>query len=278
VLAGALGKPLALALRHRIVALVAAVALAAGGVTLGLWLTRSSASDPLSGNWKDPAGNLIELHSMGADSWSGWYEASATSTCMPVDISLTGSNGGYRGVYDYYVHSSTAYCSVHRTDRLALAVQADGVARVTATAPTTGCAVCGPDVWTRQRVTAATTADPLTGDWRQADVQHQNPYEYEWYRFTAFGDHVWTMELLNGVLGDFCLPRDIAVTGSNGRYQGEFPYFPSGGGACRPYAGPATVTVVIAPGGTAARITVAAPRGVACSLCGTRPWTKGSFD
>jgi hypothetical protein len=47
------GRPrrfVALVLRHRIVTLVAAVALAAGGIVGGLWAARPPAADPLAGN------------------------------------------------------------------------------------------------------------------------------------------------------------------------------------------------------------------------------------
>jgi hypothetical protein len=114
---------------------------------------------------------------MGGDAWSGWIESTDTGTCMPVAINLAGFHGRFHGTYGYGANTAGAYCRGERTEQVTVTVTPDGSTAVVTPAAAGVCGVCGAAVWTRQQVTTATTADPLTGDWRAADAYDSHPVD-----------------------------------------------------------------------------------------------------
>jgi hypothetical protein len=270
-------------MRRRIVVLAVAAALAVGGTVLGLRLTRSSAPDQLAGGWKDAAGSVIRFEVGAPDEWSpvqsetpiprgtvGWLGELVTNgaeTCNYVGVDLTGSNDHYHGYYAYYRPSTSGFCGPLTYEPITVTVGPDGTTLAVATHAAAGsCVVCGHDVWTRQQVTPATTADPLTGDWLDAGGGL--------YLLVPVGDHMWFLHFLDNARINTCMSPQLLITGANGRYRGEYGFYRDNGTSCFPYEGVGALTIAVDPGGRSLRITTTAPAHTACSLCGTFVWTK----
>lgn len=137
---------------HPVAAVIAGTALVAGAVSGGLLLSRTSASDPLSGDWKDTSGNTVQFTSTGAHSWAGQVTHGNTDVCLPLNIAVTGSGNRYTGTEAYYTGTWGDCGTFKANGDIALVVGADGrTLDVTTAGPGAQlCSNCAPVVWTKQ--------------------------------------------------------------------------------------------------------------------------------
>jgi hypothetical protein len=137
---------------HPVAAVMAGTALVAGAVSGGLLLSRTSAGDPLSGDWRDGSGNIVQFTSSGAHSWTGEVTHGNTDVCLPLHIAVTGDGSHYQGTEAYYT-GVWGDCGSFKADgSIALAVEAGGTKLdVTTAGPGAQlCSNCAPTVWTKQ--------------------------------------------------------------------------------------------------------------------------------
>lgn len=143
---------------HPVAAGAAALTLAAGVATAGLLIARPSGStDPLSGYWRDGSGNTVQLTAAGQDTWTGQIVQGTAKVCLPANITLTGTDGHYRGTEAFHVEAlmPSGECGPYAgTAPMSLALEpGGGKADFTLGGQPVGgatCSNCGGSVWVKQ--------------------------------------------------------------------------------------------------------------------------------